>query len=70
MNQILIKFVLSFVLALYSVYSYTNKKSKWRIITPLILILLIIPLNFDINEIKIESEKISLNQVKQMIANS
>lgn len=70
MDQNLIKIILCLLLALYSVYSYINKKSNLRIVSPLILILLIILSNFGVEEIKIQSEKISLNQVKQMVANS
>jgi hypothetical protein len=70
MDQNLIKIILCLLLALYSVYSYINKKSNLRIVSPLILILLIILSNFGTEEIKIQSEKISLNQVKQLVANS
>jgi hypothetical protein len=61
MDQNLIKIILCLLLALYSVYSYINKKSNLRIVSPLILILLIILSNFGTEEIKIQSEKISLN---------
>lgn len=70
MDQLLIKLLLSFLLTLYSLYSYLNKKSNLRIVSPLLLILVVISVNFSQTELKIQSEKISLNQVKEMISNS
>lgn len=66
-----LKIIFVFVLALYSLYSYINEKSKTRIVSPLILIFFILLINFKGDKvIKITSEKISLNQVKELVANS
>ncbi len=68
MNQLLI--LVCLLLILYSLYSYINKKSNIRIISPLILLTLILLTINKLNQPLIQSERISLNQVRELVANS
>jgi uncharacterized membrane protein len=68
MNQLLI--IVYLLLILYSLYNYINKKSNIRIISPLILITLILLTLNKVNNPLIQTERISLNQVRELVANS
>lgn len=69
MNILLI--ILCLFLAFYSLYCYTYKKSNLRVITPLMIVVILLTVNALRNKpLLIQSEKISLNQVKELVANS